>query len=244
MKIVLFIAIGMLLLTGCSNQQVNSTPDKEIPELWAEDMAQVWDRLTEEQQWFYMTTREQQFRISRAIRELDNIAEIDETAILVNGSPISRRQIEISNIRINQFFGIGSLSENIISLIRDEVALQEARRLGLVVPSDRLDAIINDITPIDEDNRKIREARIEGLGITEEEYFVQQRENMSLHIQSNMLWEYVREANIDAIREEVDIRDVLFIDVSREFYERFVDELVENADIEILDPEIRELLQQ
>jgi len=177
-------------------------------------------------------------------RESDDIYGIDEPVIVVNGEPIRRREIEVMKIYDDVSLDTFSLRENIDSMIRDKVILQEARRQDLHPSQDRINDYIEPLVRLVEEGDEWILAIIEGLGQTKEEFFAEQEKLAYDMFLKEALWlpiyeEQRNEIEVEAIRRNVDYNLVV-----QEFYERFVDELVENADIEILDPEIRELLQQ
>ena len=241
-SLTLLLVIGLVFFSGCTTQTTDATDDKmhdeSIPELWDESFVGLWDRASEEERWAFLSERERDFRTSKAIRELDNIPGIDNPAILINGLPVARREVEVRNIHINFPFGTEQLSEIVRPIIRDEVALQEAIRLGLEVSQDSLERRISAFKQNLESIKEILEKRIEGLGVTEEEYLAEQEKRIYNDILIFELSVYVRNTKADAISAEADRRDVLFVVVAQEFFERYVDDLVDQATIDILDPEI------
>jgi len=196
--------------------------------------------------------RDRAYIIGRRIRELSLIPGIDEPAILVNGDPITRREINTRNIRANYPNRNSQPFDEIINImLRQTVALQEAQQRGLQPIPGRLHAGMETLRRLREDMPEIISAHIEGLGISEDEYFNMRKESEYNSVLIDALAESIIETHTDEIRVAADIRmeetdEALhraFFIVSQEFVRDYFDNLVEQANIEILDPEIRELLQ-
>jgi len=221
--IAFFLVIGLIVLAGC------------LPQEQTEMIEEDW--LSNRETWFYMGRRHS---------ELDAIPGIDEPVIWVNGLPITRRTIEVQKINnIFEYPNTLSLEESIELFIRIKVVQSEAVRRGIHPPPDRVNFDLeHERKRIEEEPNGLTLAYIVGRGITIDEYILMNIESSYAQIQVDYFWRSIIELYDNEIQAEAIIqnRDPYF--VAFEFRDRYIDELVENADIEILDPEIRELLQQ
>ena len=85
---------------------------------------------------------------------------------------------------------------------------------------------------------------IDGEGIDEDEYFKNNIEVAAYGIyQREALWETVKKSKEEDFKKEAEKRNVDIYSVEKEYYDLWVDELVEKAEIKILDMELRKLLQ-
>ena len=224
--------VAVILLAGCYNYQKN------------ENLFNNFENF----QW------QDEFLMGERVRNLSLIPGIDDPAILVNGHPITRRQIETDNIFANRFAEVEPLNTVIDSanrLIRENISLQVAKHLELQPSQEAINGSMESIRALIEHESGRHISFIEGLGMTIDEYLAMRESNAYNNFLIAVLKEYFRDANFSEIRAAADIRmeetneasHRAFLNVVSEFFERYVDELVEQADIEILDPEIRELLQ-
>jgi hypothetical protein len=246
-----FMAISLVLFVGCATPVSSRASFEPVPEL-RDDLnvelsftPEQWHRLSEENQWFYLSEREIEIRITSVIRELDNVPGIDEPAVLVNGTPIAKREIEAIYIRRTMNFMEASLSEIVEPMIRDIVALQEAIRLELEPSQQRIEAQMEVARRGRESIREVFEARLEGLGITEEEYWEENDRGTYNNALVSALKDRIRNEYRAEIREESIRRGgsttggLEFVKVTDEFFARYVDDLVAQATIEILDDRLK-----
>ena len=84
-------------------------------------------------------------------------------------------------------------------------------------------------------------AYIEGLGVTIDEYILKAEDGIYNMLQMDYFWQFILELYDDIVQAEAIRRDEDPNWLIWEFWDRYVDRLVENADIEILCPEIAEL---
>lgn len=159
-------------------------------------------------------------------KALNNIEGIDNPAIMVDGKAITKRQIETLKIT-NSHTDLSEI-EIIDSAVREFVLNLEAERLQIKPEQEKIDTIMEQNRLFLEEKQpgsEIDLAYIEEKGITLEEY---------LHYTEDVLYKMFQR---DALREYVGIEDEAY----SEEYEEYIDGLVKNADIEIVDPDIKKL---
>jgi len=167
--------------------------------------------------------RDMQYYVGTRIRALDDIPGIDEPVILVNGQPITRRNVEVIKIwgmMQNSF----SLREGINAFIRDKVAILEAARLGIEPSQDAIEAYMRDITENFEEGLgdfvEMMLSHLDGLRITLDEYFVQLEIMAYDSFLLDELWFYIEPQG------------------RYPNWEAYVDSLVSRASIQFLDEEL------
>ena len=230
--LIAFVIIG--LLTGCYIQA-------EQEENFGNLTTQAYSTDDQSTQTDEINPWELFHSVGEKIRELDAILEIDDPAFFINGHPISRREIEISRIWNDISPNASSLRESIDSIIRDNVLLQEAQRQNLQPSLERISNYIEPLRLFVEEGNEWILAQIEGMGLTEEAFFAEQEKlayNMFLR---EALWLPIYVEQKNEIEAEANRRNVNYDIVVQEFYAKFADDLVRQANIEILDPAIREL---
>ena len=95
--------------------------------------SQVIQNLNINQENFDFNLEEQKqifFCMGQEIKMISTISGIDDTAILVNGNVITRKDIEKERIE-SKYSDFKSFEMRINSLVREEVVIAEAVRLGI-----------------------------------------------------------------------------------------------------------------
>ena len=225
-----FFVIGFLFLIGCSSQEGRvSTSRNQFHGI---------DRI----EW------DSEFSLGRKINELSLVPGIDDTAVLVNGYSITKREIITEHMR-NVHVGFDhlplTLEAVVTSMIREQVSLQEASRLELQPSQAGINMAVSSLRRSFEAGWPSMEGFIAGMGITEDEYSAMHEKLIYNGYLINALADFVADTQMDEILAEAYRRDEtihpVFRSVVSEFFNKYVDELVEQASIEILDPEIMAL---
>ena len=246
---IFLLALNIVVVTGCEMQNSNdvteiSTPQDtntlETNELMDETEFRIWlenainelsGEYFEGDLSFYIDVIMEEFYRNREIRNLSLIPGIDDPVIMVNGSPITRREIERQHI-IAQ--GTRSLNDVIVQMIRDKVVIQEAVRLGLELDQSRLNNTMEIIIEVMSDSSEFSyiliTTQIKGLGVTEAGVLAMMQEDFYKIILTSQLFDHI----IDEAREEIGWHISYSSDSEQEFFERYVDDLVNNAHIEFL----------
>lgn len=180
------------------------------------------------------------FSMGQEIKMISEIPGIDDTAILVNGNVITRKDIEKERIE-SKYSDSESFEMRINSLVREEVVIAEAVRLGIQPTQETIDMYVEQTKQVidaETDTSTIIQAYINGMGITQEEYIEMAKKEKYKEEQRIMLWDMVRPE--EAIKSKVGSeKEVSTGEIDKKYYEKYVDELMEKADIEILDPELK-----
>lgn len=229
----LFLIILILCLYGCNTDVETNNMENpaikqssEAEELINELMEMDSEELTKEQEKVMTENREKMLNIGREIKALDDISGIDETVILVDDYPITRKTFEVQRI-YTKYIKNTTLKEAIEEIIKNTAIKAEAERLNIQPSEEKIDAYIESVdSTLREDvtGAEIDIALIEGLGITREEYILQQREIAYNMYQREALWLSVEDSQKD--------KD----------YDQYMDEIAKKADVEILDEEISTIL--
>ena len=215
------IVIGTVFLVGCVEQEQRNT-DFMSSEIQLHSAIFMFSEEDDE--------REIGTSIGLKNRELlSAVSSPDEPAILVNGLPITNGTIAFQ--RAYQLLPSSRpLREEIVSIVRLKVAQSEAIRLGIQPSQDEIDAYL-ERELYDLKNESFGSGfflgYIEGMGITIEEYMVTQEQLVYESFQRQGLWDSLWDS----------------VETMRDNREKYIDDLVNRATIEILDPEIRELFQ-
>ena len=178
-------------------------------------------------------------------------SELDTVAMIVDGDEISKREIEQSKLAAltrvnNEVVEIDLHQEEkreIIELVRNAVVNAEAKRKGIQPKQEDIDQYINEqreMFNIPKSNSVIN-LYIKASGLTEEEYWNNMGKSKYISMQRSMLYESVMTPLEDEINAEVEETGVFAAKLKIEYWEKYIDELVSKAEIEILDPELKVL---
>lgn len=163
-------------------------------------------------------------KIGEEIRKLDDIYGIEETAITVNEQIITKKEIETQAIYA-KYLKDKPLNDYIKSIIRDKVVKAEAVRVGIEPPQESIDEYLNQVDMVLEENAVGTEtifALMEGMEISKKEYLSMLEQTAYDMYQRESLW------------KEVESKQ------EGKTYEEYVDTLVENATVKVLDFETLE----
>lgn len=228
-RLFFIIIIGLFLLAGCANQSQDMKTDLNI--------------INDDASKLYIDSQKEIYSaLGAKIKELSDIPGIEDPAILVNGHPITKKDIENEKIR-SEFSNSFSLKEKINELIRKKVEIAEANRLEIKPVQDDLNAYLERTKQAIESNANanaVLQAYIEGRNITKEAYFELLYDQEYINYQRMAWWDAVNPR--EKILFEAKERNVDVNIVDAEYHNRYVDELVKKADIEYLDPEIEEIM--
>lgn len=178
------------------------------------------------------------FTIGSKLRSLSDIPGIDDPVMLINENAITKKDVESEKIYIEYLHSI-TLKERIELLIKNMVLTIEARKLGIEpVQEDIINHMENIKKANDYDDGQIS-GYIDGMGITKEEYLDVNEELAYNMYQRQALWQTVKKSMENEITRESKKRGLPISDVEKEYYEKYVDVLLEGADVEILDAEIK-----
>lgn len=222
-----FAIIG-LYLTGCLNHVQKEIPMESTEQTVAGDVHND-ATIHEEGITPYPDTGtegEIMFSIGVKTKELSNIPEIDDPAILVNGQPITKREIETQRIMDNARKTI-PLKKSIDVLIRVKALQIEAEWLGIEPAQDRIDTYLEDIKSAFDSGEDVGNEVVfeymKGLEMTEEEFLAEQKKAAYKLFRQAALWE-----SVEPSKKYKDIKE-------------YGNKLVEKAKIEFLDPDIENL---
>ena len=262
--------LGVMFFAGCSSGESTEAIEESIPqeiyeiiinEFILEFVAknfpkELWNTFTEEEQQDSLNAMAKEFIKYSSIKNLSHIPEIDNAAVLVNGEPITTREIKTQNLLVNGLNGKEPLDEIITQMIRRKITMQEAIRLELKPNQQIIDNHMEifkqmlhyPTDPTDSNYSQLLimaisfKAQIEWLGITEAEFLSMEEKNTFESNLGGELMTVVSDLNSDLIVTEAEKRGIPPADVTKEFFERYVDDLVARANIKILDPEIEAIL--
>lgn len=230
--------IAMLIFSACHNNTNDNnnnkdntkeffiTQDSQKPSLTIENRNEEMYKLF--------------FSIGSEISSLSNIPEIEKDAVIVNGKSISKKDIEIEKIQIKYSESNITLKERITVLIKNMVLTSEANRLKIEPSQKDIASYMDNIKiSIEHDNGQIS-GYINGTGITIEE-FILTNEKMAYNMyQRRELWKSVKSKKINKqIQKEAEDREISFDVVDKEYYEKYAEELMSKANIQILDEELK-----
>lgn len=215
--LILVTVTGTIFLVSCSEQENKnidfmSTAIQEDSSS-TDDFA-LYDEETQKELWYSVGVK---------CKELSTVPGIDDPVILVNGLQITKRTVEFQKA-LQILPNSKPLKDEIISIVRSKVVQSEAIKRGIQPSQESIDAYLEqnlDVLKNEAPGSAPILAYIEGMGMTIEEYMETQEELAYNMYQRSALW--------------------LSVEATQESYDKFVDELVEKADIEILDSEIKSL---
>lgn len=182
------------------------------------------------------------FSIGKKSKELDNIPNITEPIILVNGQSIIRKTFELEKI-FCEYSNSKSLKERMNLIIRNKVVQQEAIRMKIEPSQAKIDTYITQIkNGLSEDSNSYINGYIAGMGISLEEYFDTLRKIAYNTYQREDLWQTIVISKKEEITAQAIKRDIPVNEMEAEYYNQYVDNLIKKATIEYVDPEIEKLV--
>ena len=227
LKQIFIFIVGFIMLSGCGYQ--GQSVENNIEENY-DNVINSNENYEEEKNIMYS--------MGIRMRKVSNDPEKDKIVILVNGQAITKEEVEGKKI-VSEFSSI-PIKDQLNKLIRERVMSLEAVRLDIKPDKKKLSSYIEETREFLKTGEAVAiNAYIEGRGITQDEYLELLEEEQYKIEQRVALWESVR--SVSEITEESKKRGVSFGDVDYEYYEKYVDELMKNADIEFLDPEIERI---
>lgn len=168
--------------------------------------------------------REKGVSLGEKIRVLSGNPEMTNVVIVVDGYNITKKEVETERI-MSTMPNSGTFEERVEELIRVIVFQAEAERLGIFPSQDRINKLLEQSkTGLEEGKNDFLLGYIEGMGITQDEYFEKLEDVSYKMFQREALWNQVcAEGEYDS-------------------YDEYSKKLVEKANIQILDPELKQLL--
>ena len=151
------------------------------------------------------------------------VSEPDEPAILVNGLALTNRTVAYQKA-LQLYPGMRPLKEEIISIVRLKVVQSEAIKRKIRPSQERVDDYLKEeinYLKRGTDGFDFELGYIEGMGITIEEYVESRKQMMYDMFQREAFWNSVQ--------------------LTKNSRENYIDDLVKQATIEILDSEIKQL---
>lgn len=212
-----FIVIGAIFLVSCTEQK-NKNIDFMSSAIQTDSSKTDDFTLNDEE-----VQKELWFSVGLKYKELSAVPGIDDPVILVNGLHITKRTVEYQKA-LQILPNSKPLKDEIVSIVRSKVVQSEAIKRGIQPSQESINAYLEqnmDILKNEAPGSGPILAYIEGMGITIEEYIETQEELVYNMYQRSELW--------------------LSVETTQESHDKFVDGLVEKADIKILDPEIKSL---
>ena len=237
-SISLLLVSGIIFISGCNDQ--NKNLDNRADIVNEEESVNYWDSDNEN-----TLLNEKMLEMSQKLRALNSDKTMDKVVITVNGIAISKREIEAAKV-FAEYSGPDALTvkERIEKTIKDRVLDSEAERIGITVSQKEIDEQIDSYKEYYKNGfPKDIEAVIEGMGMTEDEYYSFLSGSILKKIKRNRLWIKFRDENEAKIQEEAEKRDLSAGEIENEYKDKFETELVEKADIIILDDEVKKLLE-
>ena len=217
------IIISAIFFGGCAKSEVRVETTEIAETVNSEETVNDTDSETE------MTTGDEETwkLLGEEIRKLDDIPDIDEAAIYVNGQVVTKKEIEIEKINA-QYLKNFSLSERLQTLFRNKICKAEAIHLNIEPSQESIDTYLKQtLMTLNEKavGTEVILAYLEGLGVTTEEYIVMLEKTAYDMYQREALRAYVETSG------------------KGKSYEQYVDELAENAEIKVSAPEYKDFLQ-
>ena len=212
-KLSVISVVLIFCFSGCSYKKTVERNEIEMYESNEEVSTQKPIEITNTDAWT---------KIGEEIRKLDDISGIDETVIIVNGQSITKKEIETQKIYAKNL-GDKTLNDYIKSIIRDKVIKAEAIRLDIEPLQESIDVYLNHVDVVLEEKAVGTEtvfALMEGMKISKKEYLALQEKVAYDMYQREALWKAV-----ELTQEEKN-------------YEEYIDTLVGNATITVLDSEM------
>ncbi|MBE7032481.1 MAG: hypothetical protein E7401_05925 [Ruminococcaceae bacterium] len=208
-KLSVISVVLIFCFSGCSYKKTVERNEIEMYESNEEMSTQKPIEITNTDAWT---------KIGEEIRKLDDISGIDETAIMVNGQSITKKEIETQKIYAKNL-GDKTLNDYIKSIIRDKVIKAEAVRLGIEPAQESIDEYLNQVDMALEQKAVGTEtvfALMEGMKISKKEYLTLQEKVAYDMYQREALWK-ATESMLEGSS-----------------YDEYIDTLIGNADITVL----------
>lgn len=174
----------------------------------------------------------------------------DTVAIRVNEYEITKGDVGVLKVNAENRVNVDVLQINlqdeikreIINEVRTRIVSAEAKSRGYKPTQEEVDGFF-------ETQKKFQEewlARLKNKGYESvydmtDEYWKSVYESGYLMFQRSMLYDSVIEDNLEEINNEATERKIPIDDIKEEYWQRFIDELVSQTKIEIVDPEIKAL---
>ena len=222
-KHIRFIVLVSILLTfylsGCMKDKTSVGVETEKDKVNVNTSIQEQNMKTESDMWKSIGAR---------IRELDMVPEIDEVAILVDGYSITKKEFETQKI-YSEILRNATIKESTEALIRAKAIEAEAIRMNIYPSKEKIEVYLRQVDESLKNRVNGTEtifAYMEGMGITQKEYLSMLEKSAYAMYQREALW-----ASVESLQKDKD-------------YEQYVDEVVNNAKIEFIEPEVKKLFTQ
>lgn len=167
------------------------------------------------------------FLLGRKIYELSEIDGINDTAVYVNGYPITRKEIS-SQVIISEILNEPSPTQRVQKLIRNKVVETEAVKRDIKPSMEIVEEYLKQTKEVlnGKDGVAINNY-IEGRNITQQEYIDELKDSEYIVQQRVELWNNIRETNES---------------YSENDYEKYVDGLMKKAKIVYVDEDIKKIM--
>jgi parvulin-like peptidyl-prolyl isomerase len=187
--------------------------------------------------------------LGKRIAEIQKMPNGNEVLVLVGDNEITKKRLEIAKANNAAIMQPKTERDVLVNIIRSEVALAEAKKRGLVPTEDEVNiAVASTLKVLDENNPEFEQTKIqiekylEGSGISRETYIENQKANMCDSLTRNNLAKEVKKKYDSEIVAKA-LESGKNPDISdKEYYNQYLDALVQSTKIEIYDPDIAKLL--
>ena len=226
------ICTAMLFLAGCGILNKTDT----------ERFAGNDEIITDEDMSKYALSFERGFELGIKIKEILDNPEFDKPAIRINEEYISQYAIETAKVFV-EGTPAKDLKHEIISKIKANVLRREANRLNIKPADEEVEEYFNfSIRALEENGNNFLDGYLKGRDMTIEEYTAEIKDDIYYMKQGEALQAYILKDMEQELIKEADKRKTSVWEVEKEYYDEYVDELIKKADIEYLDPEIKQII--
>lgn len=238
--LLVIVVVSLFMFCGCFYNNAGKIEDDVVSEV-VNDIEQEYISIYDDD------SSKMMFEMGVKIRELESIPGIDDIVLVVNGCHITKKDIEKEKI-VEENEEKYSPKELVLKVMREKVVISEAIKMKIGPPKDKINAYIEQIRAILKSNSDIAlalQSYMEGMEITIEQYLTILEQKEYENYQRIGLWEMVKSVEKDEqIQKEANDRGVSVGVVDAEYYEKYVDELMDKAEIQILDEEIARILSE
>lgn len=182
------------------------------------------------------------FNIGKEAKKIVNNSEFEKPAIRVNKQFINMDKIEYARINA-KYTKYDDIRENILTVIKMEVLRQEAVRLGVEpIPNEVDEEVMRIEQGLRERQNPFLNGYLDGMDMSVEEYLLEVKETTYLTKQRGKLLEMVMKDFKDKITKEAERRKIPYSEVEKKYYDKYTANLIKKAQIEYVDPNVKQLM--
>lgn len=185
------------------------------------------------------------FALGSKIKEIKSLPDKDKSVILVDQESISKQVIESIKFSYNDTpLTPEQHKEKIIDIIRKIAMQAEADRLKIEPTQEEIDAYREQFynEELLKSNFPYINGYLAGAEITIDDYIQETKFGAYLACKRQALWQQVKPSFEADMQAEAQRRNMRLHDIETEYYKKYGDTLVENAEIQILDKELKKIL--